>query len=105
MGLQSQLIVRALDRLDAAPLEGIIGARAPFFSPDGQWVGFFDQRGELRKVSIGGGRPITVCKVNGTSRGASWGADDVIVFATSKRAAVRAGRRRRAQHAGARSCQ
>ena len=83
VGLQSQLIVRALDQLDAAPIEGITGARAPFFSPDGRWVGFFDQGGELRKVSIDGGRPIAICKVDGTSRGASWGTDDVIVFATS----------------------
>ena len=82
-GLQSQLMVRALDELDAVPLEGVTGARAPFFSPDGRWVGYFDQGGELRKVSIDGGRPITICKVDGTSRGASWGGDDVIVFATS----------------------
>ena len=83
VGLQSQLMLRALDQLDGAPLEGITGARAPFFSPDGAWVGYFDQSGELRRVSIDGGRPIAICKVDGTSRGASWGADDVIVFATS----------------------
>ena len=83
VGMQSQLMIRAFDQLDAVPLAGITGARAPFFSPDGQWVAFFDQGGELRKVSIDGGRPIAICKVDGTSRGASWGADDVIVFATS----------------------
>ena len=83
VGLQSQLMIRALDQLEAVPVAGITGARAPFFSPDGRWVGYFDQGGELRKVSIDGGRPIAICKVNGTSRGASWGSDDVIVFATS----------------------
>jgi eukaryotic-like serine/threonine-protein kinase len=83
VGLQSQLVVRALDQLDAAALEGVTGARAPFFSPDGLWIGYFDQGGELRRVSVAGGRPIAISKVDGTSRGASWGADDVIVFATS----------------------
>ncbi len=82
-GLQSQLMIRALDQLDTVPLAGITGARAPFFSPDGRWVAYFDQGGELRKVSIMGGKPIAICRVNGTSRGASWSADDAIVFATS----------------------
>jgi serine/threonine-protein kinase len=83
VGLQSQLMIRALDRVEAAPLVGITGARAPFFSPDGRWIGYFDQAGELWKVSIDGGRPVAICKVDGTSRGASWGPDDTIVFATS----------------------
>ena len=76
-------MVRALDHVDPAPVAGITAARAPFFSADGRWVAYFDQGGELRKVSVTGGRPITICKVTGTSRGGSWGADDVIVFATS----------------------
>jgi serine/threonine-protein kinase len=83
LGLQSQLMIRAFDQLEAIPVAGITGARAPFFSPDGRWMAYFDQGGELRKVSIDGGRPITVCKVDGASRGASWGDDNVIVFATS----------------------
>jgi serine/threonine-protein kinase len=83
LGLQSQLMIRAFDQLEAIPVAGITGARAPFFSPDGRWVAYFDQGGELRKVSVDGGRPITVCKVDGASRGASWGDDNVIVFATS----------------------
>jgi hypothetical protein len=38
---RSQLFVRKLDQLQAAPLAGTDGAECPFFSPDGQWVGFF----------------------------------------------------------------
>jgi len=83
VGLESQLMLRALDTVEAVPIAGITGARAPFFSPDGAWIGYFDQGGELRRVAIDGGRPIVICKVDGTSRGASWGDDDVIVFATS----------------------
>ena len=79
---QTQLMVRAIDQLDAVPLRGITGARAPFMSPDGRWVGFFSGA-ELKKVSITGGPPITLCRIPGTPRGASWGQDDTIVFATS----------------------
>ena len=93
-GDQAQLMVRALDQLDAVPLAGIVNARAPFLSPDGRWIGFFDRldegvgtgvvrRGALRKVSVSGGAPITICTLTGASRGASWGPDDSIVFATS----------------------
>jgi len=82
---QSQLMVRALDRLDAEPLRGITNPRAPFISPDGKWVGFF-QGAELKKVSITGGPPITLCRVTGAPRGASWGPNDTIIFATGDRA-------------------
>jgi serine/threonine-protein kinase len=94
-GDQAQLMVRALDQLEALPLAGITNARAPFLSPDGRWIGFFDRldegvgsgvvrRSALRKVSVSGGAPITICSLSGASRGASWGPDDSIVFATSE---------------------
>ncbi len=82
-GTQTQLVVRAIDRLDAQPLTATIGARVPFFSPDGGWVGFFAGP-ELKKVSITGGPAITLCRLSGTPRGASWGDDDAIVFATNE---------------------
>ena len=94
-GDQAQLMVRALDQLDAVPLAGIANARAPFHSPDGRWIGFFErldegvatgpvtQRTALRKVSMSGGTPLVVCTMTGASRGASWGPDDSIIFATS----------------------
>ena len=78
-------MVRAIDQLDAVPLGGITGARSPFFSPDGRWIGFFSGAvgGELKKVSITGGPPLSLCRTRGAPRGASWGPDDTIVFATS----------------------
>ena len=79
---QDQLVVRALDQLDARPLASGPAIREPFISPDGRWVGFFTPT-ELKKVSITGGPPITLCRVAGAPRGASWGSDDTIVFATS----------------------
>ena len=94
-GPRSELLMRPLDQLDAAPVAGIVNARAPFLSPDGNWIGFFDrfdeglttgpaaQRSALRKVSTGGGPATVVAPVVGASRGAAWGADGRIVFATS----------------------
>jgi serine/threonine-protein kinase len=81
---EAHLAVRTVDQLEARSLAGTTGnVRGPFMSPDGQWVGFFSNRNELQKVSITGGPPITLCRVAGGSRGASWGPDDTIVFATS----------------------
>jgi serine/threonine-protein kinase len=52
----------------------------PFFSPDGEWVGFF-AGAALKKISLGGGTPITVASAPPTGLGASWGDDDHIVYA------------------------
>jgi serine/threonine protein kinase len=86
----SELQVRAIDQLESVPLlRGLSDARAPFFSPDSRWVGFVGQTTvgaidyDLKKVSITGGSPIAICRVEGFLVGASWGADDAIVFATT----------------------
>ena len=75
-----QLYLRSLDEMDAQLIEGTEGARMPFFSPDGRWLGFF-MDGELRKVSVTGGAVIQITEISGDIRGASWGDDDRIVFA------------------------
>jgi len=77
-----RLVARALDELEVRPIAGTALARNPFLSPDGRWVGFF-VGDELRKVMTSGGPAITLCKVGGAPRGASWGEDDVIVFAVA----------------------
>jgi Tol biopolymer transport system component/predicted Ser/Thr protein kinase len=73
-----QLYLRSMDRLEALPLAGTEGASSPFFSPDGQWIGFFAD-GKLNKVSVQGGPPVTLCDAP-ENRGATWGPDDAIVF-------------------------
>jgi Tol biopolymer transport system component len=78
-----RLWVRPLGSLAARPLEGTEGAKMPFFSPDGRWVGFFAGR-KLRKVPLAGGTVIDLVEVGGNPRGASWGADDTIVLAPSQ---------------------
>jgi serine/threonine-protein kinase len=78
-----QLVVRAFDRLDPQVLTGLGTPREPFFSPDGLWIAYFDGAGLLRKVSASGGPPVTLAKTDGTGpRGATWGTDGTIVFAT-----------------------
>ncbi|MDA2928243.1 hypothetical protein MYX78_13620, partial [Acidobacteria bacterium AH-259-G07] len=75
-----QLYLRAMDQLEATPIRGTAEGtgRSPFFSPDGQWVGFY-AGGQLKKVSIRGGAPVTLCEA-ANPWGASWAADDRIVF-------------------------
>jgi serine/threonine-protein kinase len=54
----------------------------PFFSPDGRWIAFFAD-GKLKKISIEGGAPLTLCNVGSDPRGGAWGPDDTIVFASA----------------------
>ena len=80
-----RLMVRAIDQLDSASIGDTAGVRGPFFSPDGRWIGFFTQNadGEIKRVPIAGGSPVVVSRYRGTPRGASWGPDGSIVFATN----------------------
>jgi len=50
----SKLYVRSLDRWDAVELPGTEDADTPFFSPDGQSIGY-QQRGQIKTVSLAGG--------------------------------------------------
>jgi len=76
-----QLFLRSLDAAEAAPIAGTEGAYSPFFSSDGQWLGFWADS-KIKKVSLSGGAPVTVCDcgVSNPLLGAAWGSDDTIVF-------------------------
>jgi Tol biopolymer transport system component len=73
-----RIYVRLLDQLQATVLSGTENAIDPFFSPDGQWIGFFAD-GKLKKISVQGGAAVTLCDVP-ADRGGSWGDDGAIVF-------------------------
>ena len=75
-----QLFRHALDQLEPVPIAGTEGGDFPVFSPDGQWIGFFADNA-LKKVPASGGPAVTICPA-GFRRGASWGPDDKIVFAS-----------------------
>ena len=77
----TQLFVRPLDAL--APVAVFTGAPlGPFISPDGQWIGFED-RAVLKKVAMTGGPAVTLARPDGNLRGATWGSDDTIIYATT----------------------
>jgi len=78
-GGAQQLYLRALDSIDSRPIPGTDGAVDPFFSPDGQWVGF-SAGGNLKKVPVSGGAALTLAIV-ALPRGASWGSQGIIAFA------------------------
>jgi serine/threonine protein kinase/Tol biopolymer transport system component len=74
-------VVRGINDVTPRVLGGT-GGTQPFMSPDGRWLGYF-VADELRRMSMTGGPPITICRLGGSLRGASWGADDRIVFAAN----------------------
>jgi serine/threonine-protein kinase len=79
-GDRQMLYVRPLDQLTATPIPDSDGAGVPFFSPDGRWIGFWSNN-TLRKVPVDGSGPATtICDAKGSIFGATWGADDTIVF-------------------------
>ncbi len=75
-----KIYLRRLDQWQARPIPGTENADQPFFSPDGNWLGFVTRRGELKKVNLAGGDPVKLCQ-SGAPYGATWGPDDTIIFA------------------------
>ena len=78
---RDQLYLRAMNEIEVNAVRGTEGAREPFFSPEGQWIGFWAD-GQLKKVRITGGVPVTLCET-AVYFGASWGPNDSILFSTS----------------------
>ena len=74
----TRLYLRPLDRFESRPLPGTEDGTNPFFSPDGQWVGFFADR-KLKKMPIEGGAPVTVTDAP-LPRGEAWGEDESILL-------------------------
>jgi serine/threonine-protein kinase len=83
---QGRLYVRSLDQLQARALSGTEGATYPFFSPDGQWIGFFAD-GKLKKISVQGSAAVTLCDAP-NDRGGSWGDNGTIAFVADNQGAL-----------------
>jgi Tol biopolymer transport system component len=75
----SQLWVRPLDSLHPEPLPGTEGAEYPFWSANGNSVGFF-ANGALKRLDLAGG-PARVLAAAPNGRGGAWSSDGTIVFA------------------------
>jgi len=80
------LYMRHLDQLEAQPIRGTDDAYNPFFSPDGEWIGFFtaggSAGGKLKKIAVRGGPPLTLA--DSSIPAGVWNTDDTIVFVRSE---------------------
>jgi eukaryotic-like serine/threonine-protein kinase len=77
-GTERSIFIRPLNKLQGVSVAGTERGSAPFFSPDGEWLGFAAE-GKLKRVSVGGGQPQTLCDI-AVMPGATWGPDDTIVY-------------------------
>jgi serine/threonine-protein kinase len=77
-----RLYLRQMDQTEPSPIRGTSGfarhARNPFFSPDGEYIGFWAD-GMLRKIHVNGGSSTPICEIP-NPRGVSWGEDDTFLF-------------------------
>ena len=79
------LYLRSMSNLEAQLIPGTKERLStPFFSPDGQWVGYFVQTGQandrqLKKIAVSGGAAVNLCAAS-IPFGASWTSDNAILF-------------------------
>jgi tRNA A-37 threonylcarbamoyl transferase component Bud32 len=73
----TRLWLRQHDELRPSPIPGTEGGVSPFFSPDGQHLGFILNGRTVRTVSLTGGPPLTLSdSIN--SSGGDWGEDGYV---------------------------
>jgi len=78
VGATRQLFVRELDQVEGKELPETKGASQPFFSSDGQSIGF-QAGGKLKTLFLDGGRPKILCDASKLA-GGTWCPDDTIFF-------------------------
>ena len=74
----NKLYLRSLDSLETKEIPGGGSARGPFFSPDGQWIGYMTAPA-IKKLPVNGGTPVFICSA-GDTVGGSWGPDNTILI-------------------------
>jgi Tol biopolymer transport system component len=80
-GGKSYLWIRSLDSFATQRLARTDGAEFPFWSPEGQNVGFFADN-KLKKIALSGGSPQSICDAQSRS-GGTWNREGMIVFGGS----------------------
>ncbi|MGC1452664.1 MAG: protein kinase [Candidatus Sulfotelmatobacter sp.] len=73
-----QLHLRKLSDFASTPIAGTEEGANPFFSPNGEWLGFVSEN-KLKKVSLRGGSAVVVTEA-ASAIGGSWANDDTIYF-------------------------
>jgi eukaryotic-like serine/threonine-protein kinase len=79
---RTQLFAYPLDEIEPKALTAPGLPKGPFSSHDGRWIGFFEPGAPgatLKKVAASGGPAVDVSRLDGPSRGATWGEDDTII--------------------------
>jgi eukaryotic-like serine/threonine-protein kinase len=74
-----RLHVRAISSGKAVAMDGTENAQYPFWSPDNQWIAFFDRNEGLKKIMVGGGPAQPICAA-GNGKGGSWNEAGEIIF-------------------------
>ena len=75
------LLVSPIGRPTWSPLPETEGATSPFWAPDSQSIGFFDQQRRLKTVSVGGGSPRVIGETSaGLVPTGAWSEDGVILI-------------------------
>lgn len=74
-----KLYGKNVDSAVLEPIPGTEGGYAPFFSPDGEWIGFFG-REQVHKIRVSGGNAIALCDYSRDRQRATWGPDGMIVY-------------------------
>lgn len=83
LGSDNNLWLRHFINPEAHVIPGTQGASYPFWSPDSRSLAFFtDSDNKLKKISVEGGPPVTICNA-ASGRGGAWGRDGTILFAPS----------------------
>ena len=80
------LFLQKLGSPSVTPIAGTQGASYPFWSPDGTYIGFF-ANGKLQKIALSGGAPQVLANAL-AGRGASWGSQNVILYAPDPSGAI-----------------
>ena len=78
------LYLRSIDELEDRLIPGTeAGLTNPTFSPDGQWLAFF-QDGQLKKIAVVGGAAVILADLSGNPGGISWDEDETILYASAE---------------------
>ena len=83
----NRLYLRKMNDPVPTPIPGTEGAHSPFFSPDGKWFGFIAAQ-SLKKVRVEDGREGVIAPYVEGMAGATWRADDTILFSTLPRGSL-----------------
>ncbi|MEJ2582370.1 MAG: hypothetical protein P8127_12180, partial [Acidobacteriota bacterium] len=82
-GSDDLLYYRRIDEYEAHQVTAARAGRLPFFSPDGEWIGFVTPQG-VWKINLAGGPPTKLGSVTAFTVGATWSTNGSIYLTSSQ---------------------